>query len=170
MDHGAFAQNMDFARSHPSDFLLFPLRFYPTTVVTLVRTLASHKPRSQTVIAGQGHFDPMSTHAAFPSGPCQLPLSGEDFPMDSAREFRQKYTTPQTAVLVYVSPIAACTNAGLVTSQPFAAIPAATPRLLPPSSFKSDALFPAHLMPAAVPGATAQLIEAIQKALPATAK
>lgn len=162
--HGSPLQIATFALTHVIDTLEFPFRFYSANPPNAIRTSLRHEHPAPAVAAAMGHADPLSRRPPLTS-PCAFPPDlTRTKPSSTARTLIQTYTTPPTDTLFYIAPMPACINVETFTRRNYSEVHAAPPRVLPVLSFKLDFAY-THLLPEAVPDATAKLTEAIRARL-----
>lgn len=164
--HGTLRQITAFASSHLVDALQFPFRFYSANPPNAIRTALRREHPSAAVAQALGHADPLTRRPPL-QGPCTFPpdLTTEK-PAATALALIQTYRTARTDLLFYLAPMPACDNVSEFTKRRYPALAAEPPQVLPVSWYKMDFAY-AHLLPSAVPSATASLTQAIQKRLAA---
>ena len=162
--HGNPRQIANFAFTHPTDTLQFPFRFYSANPPNAVRTALRGEHASLAVAAAMGHADPLSRRPPLTS-PCVFPSDlTRTKPSSTAETLLQNYTTTSTETLFYIAPMPACSNVATFTNRSYAQVHTVPPHVLPVLSFKLDFAY-THLLPEAVPAATAALTEAIRARL-----
>jgi hypothetical protein len=166
--HGSWGQIFHFAVHHLEETLNFPFRVYsglgPRAIIDLLRP--SHAVPE--VVASRGHevndlpVGPLSSDCILPD------VLVEEHRTDSAQALINRYTTPQTKTMLYLSPVPGCQNAGSLLSSIRAKsnIPAALPAVLAAGDFSSDNMF-AHVRPDAVTTSTDLLTRAVRLRLEA---
>ena len=167
MRHASWGEIARYAVRHPLEMAEFPLRLYSTFGPKMLMAILQHRSRIHDITAGLGHapyvpkFGPLTDL-------CQIPSSlmrqrGDQ----SVVELRERYTTANTQVMVYLAPVPRCTNSAAVPLE-HTELGAAAPKLLPPSDFAADPYY-AHIRPASVPSATKVFAEALRERLQRTA-
>lgn len=153
-----------FALQQPTELLAYPFRLYSTFGPKMIKAVLHHVDREKEVADALGHAD-YKEHFAPLTSDCLIP---RDYLAKtgtaSVQALVQKYTTPQTRVLVYVAPVPACRNAAEETGRPFADVHAEGQKTLPPEEFAADPYY-AHVLPQFVPDSTAQLIATLRPLL-----
>jgi hypothetical protein len=153
-----------FVKAHPMTALQFPLMFYPANFGVdglLHRGLL--RQRAVEVAATNGHTDSVGPRRAQSS--CVIPAGLIDrIRFDGIKELIQKYTTPQTKVLLFLAAIPSCTNAQAIVDRARLLLPTAAPEILPASLFVDDNYY-VHIFADGVQQATANLIEAVRPLL-----
>jgi hypothetical protein len=161
--HGSWSQIFHFAAHHLEETLNFPFRVYsglgPHVIVDVLH--GSHAVPE--IVASRGH-----EVNDLPVGPlasdCTLPDTLlEEHRTDSVQALINRYSTPQTKTMLYLSPVPGCQNADALLSAIRAKnnLPAALPAVLAASDFSSDNMF-AHVRPDAVSTSTDLLTQAIR--------
>ena len=162
--HAGPTQIATFASTHLIDTFQFPFRFYSANPPNALRTALRHEHPSQDVAQAMGHADPLSRRPPL-TPPCTFPTDlTRTKPTTTARTLIHTYTTQNTQTLFYIAPMPACTNVDAFTTRSYREVNAAPPRVLPVASYKLDFAY-THLLPEAVPQATATLAEAIRARL-----
>lgn len=135
--HGSFREIAAYYHSHLNEILAFPFKFYRSEGLDSIMRLS--QPATTPEIATRlGHLD-FGNYATL-SPNCIYPHQLVDGtpPINTARELIQRYTTPQTRVLVYIAPIPNCRDAATIRGRNYASLGAQPPRLLSPGLFASD--------------------------------
>ena len=158
--NGTLGDIANFALHHPKTFLRFPLQVNALLDFHDLQ-LALRTDRRQQAIAGHGHLNYTDPVGSVPPN-CSLPSSylhaADTSPI---RSLIKQYTTPQTTVLLYLSPIPSCNNAGEVAMQHLRGLPVAAPQALPPEWFAADGMY-AHILPTHVAAGTQLLVNALR--------
>lgn len=160
--HGTPRQLVKFYRTHLDQLLSFPFRFYRVQSFAGLRYLIHPRPGPPPMSVSGGHRPIADYPALLPN--CAFPPSRTLAGTASIRQLVARYTSQQTRVLVYVSPVADCRGAERLTRSDYTGFPAAPPRLLPSGDFVRDGFY-VHPLPAGVQLATAQLTEAVRPLL-----
>ena len=165
---GTASEMAAFARRHPLEAGIFPLKFYATALEMALHRVP-HRTQNAQLAATHGHMD--NTDTAALQNNCSFPpflLNAIRF--DWVRSLGARYATPETRVLFYVAPVPTCTNVSSVISRPYGELPAAPPAQVPPQFFSNDVRY-VHPLPFAVPELTRKLTDAVRPLLePASAK
>ena len=159
---GTGAELLAFARKHPEDAGIFPLRFYATALELVLH----HVRRSNQDVqlkATHGHVDNMD-ETALPASCAFTPLLLNNIRFAWVRSLGAKYATPQTKVLFYVAPVPSCSNVASVMGRPYNELPAAPPVQVLPGFFSNDIRY-LHPLPFAVPQITSNLIDVVRPLL-----
>jgi len=151
-----------FARRHPQEVILFPLKFYETEWQLMLHRRPRANQEAQ-LIATRGHVD--NIESTMLRAPCWFPR----FLIDNVRfswvhDLGERYRSPETQVLFYVAPVPACENVSQVLERPYDQLPARPPKPLPPEFFISDVRF-IHPRPPAVSQITRDLVDAVRPVL-----
>ena len=162
--HGTFAEIAGYYRHHVQELLTFPFGFYRVNTISGFLNLRLPDPPPSDLARTQGHRDlpklkPMG-------GQCTLPadyLSGH-LPMGTARELVDRFNTKQTQAILYLAPVADCTNISEVERADYSQFPGTVPHVMAPSTFANDGYY-AHPMPPNVPLFSDQLVERIRPLL-----
>ena len=168
--HGSAKEIGAFALKHPSDALEYPFMAYSTGPKAALVSALHHDDRFKVIAANRGHLESASVSAGGRKAvtnvesPCILPARFFGKGSGSVQELRAKYAAKNIRILVYLAPVPACENVGVVTTEDYSSVNAATPNVLPPSSFRDDGFY-IHLDPSAVPSATSALSSAVKQAL-----
>ncbi len=163
--HGSPAEIVHFTLHHPTEMLQFPFRLYSTFGPKMIAAALHHVNREEATADSLGHAD--YNDASYPplQPDCTLPASYLDQTgMGSVQELVQRYHTPGTEVMVYLAPVPRCRNSALLTQRSYAPLQAMPPKVLPPGFFAADVDY-AHVLPAAVPEATAVFARALRERL-----
>ncbi len=157
LHNGTPSNILRFAKAHPLELLAFPFRLNSTIGVHLLRTMLRHEDREQQTAAALGHAAYAQPYPPL-AAPCTLPSRFLQQENDAAvRSLIERFSTPQTRVLVYLAPIPDCSGASVFRDRATSMTRPEPPALLPPSWFASDLLY-AHPVPGAVPHTTATFI------------
>ena len=168
--HGNAREIAAFALKHPFDALEYPFMAYSTGPKAALMSALHHDDRFKAIAANRGHLESASVSAGGRKAvtnvesPCTLPARFFGKESGSVQDLRAKYAAGHTRILVFLAPVPACENVGSVTAQDYSSVKAATPNVLPPSSYRDDGFY-IHLDPSAVPAATATLTTAVKRAL-----
>ena len=161
--HGSWNRIFHFAVHHLEETLNFPFRVYsglgPHAIIDLLRS--SHAVPE--VVASRGHEVNDLPVGPLSSG-CSLPdVLVQEHDTASVQALINRYSTPQTKTMLYLSPVPGCQNAGALLSSIRAKnnIPAALPAVLPAGDFSSDNMY-AHVRPDAVTASTDLLTRAVR--------
>ena len=163
--HESWPQITNFTVHHPLEMLRFPFRLYATFGPKVVTAALHHVNREQATADSLGHADFNDKNFGPLKPQCTIPadLSAETG-TGSVGELKQRYTTAQTRVVVYIAPVPDCGGSRSFADRSYAALAAAPPRLLPADDFVGDRYY-AHAMPGAVPDVTAAFGDALARML-----
>ena len=151
-----------FARRHPREIVMFPLKFYGTAWQFTMHHVPQVNQETQ-LTATRGHID--NTDPTIMKAPCRFP----QYLIDNIRfawvhDLGERYQTSVTQVQFYVAPVPACENVAAVAGRPYGQLPASPPKQVAPEFFMDDVRF-IHPRAAAVHELTNNLIEAVQPLL-----
>ena len=163
--HGTAAEIRSFVASHLQAALEFPFQFYRAVPKRdWVLGALRHEKRDAIVAASGGHMDYPGTGARQNSR-CVFPDQYVNTSRyDTVARLAERYRTPKTKVLVYLSPIPACRNAQVLLTRSYRSVPAAPPRLVPTEQFMADEQY-VHLATDSVPYTTQLFMDDVTKAL-----
>jgi hypothetical protein len=162
--HGTAAEVMAFFRRYPAATLEFPFRFYMANPKNAWYTYRRHLRPGATAYATGGHDNALYMFGPI-TGNCTLPASKvQAVPLDSAKEFLEKYNRGSTRATVYLAPVPDCSNASLLANRSFAEIQAPAPRILKANDFLADPFY-GHIQPEGVSDSTNLLVDYIRKIL-----
>jgi hypothetical protein len=159
---GTRGELLAFARKHPEDVGLFPLKFYATASELLLHHVA-HPDQDAQLESTHGHIDNVDK-TSLPESCTFTPLLLDNIQFDWVRSLGAKYASPQTKVLFYVAPVPSCTNVSAILTRPYGELPATPPKQVPPRFFSDDIRY-VHPLPFAVPQLTGDLTEAVRPLL-----
>jgi hypothetical protein len=160
--NGGLSDWVSAIRLAPQAFLHFPLLYYR---MSSGLNRMEGKPLSTEVLKpDQGHVRLSSTTGLL-SGSCSFSKSDlqESASAEGAEEIQRHFTTDATRVLVYLSPLPACSNVQQLLAMLPGRLHLAQPLVLPPSNFAANAI--THPSPDTEQFRTRALAEAIQQAL-----
>ena len=164
---GSFREIASFAVKHPTDAVLFSLRFYANSWDFLQHRV-SHRGQEETLAATHGHVE--NTESTVLASPCKFPrLLLDNIRFDWVKALGAKYASQQTKVLYFVAPVPSCTNVSELLNQPYGELPAALPVVLPTEIFVRDIRY-IHPHPDAVPLITRNLSDFVRSTLAVPAK
>ena len=159
--HGDLFQVWDFVRSHPGLTMLFPFQLYSISPKQSLRAAFRGQDRASALRTTMGHMENQFTLQHLVA-PCQIPPKFTAVSsLVSVRALVERYRSPQTKILIFLSPIPACGGAAAVSHRSYAEVPADPPHEMSPALFYDDTYY-AHLVPAGVPEATRVLAESIR--------
>ncbi len=165
--HMSAREIAQFAWRHPTELLVFPFRFFSTFGPKMIHAALHGVNREETTAKALGHVDFTEPFPPLTAG-CSLPQNFLDHTgVASVQELVRRFSTPGTQVIVYLAPVPGCSNTAQLLGRSYAAVDAAPPVVLPPSSFAGDVYY-AHMEPKSVPVASTLLAAAIRQRLATT--
>jgi hypothetical protein len=161
--HGSWSQILHFAVHHLEETLNFPFRVYSGLGPRVIIDLLHSSHAGPEIVASRGH-EVNDLPVGPLSGDCTLPDTLiEEHRADSVQALMNRYSTPQTRAMLYLSPVPGCQNTGVLLSaiRAKSSMPTVLPAVLAPGDFSSDNMF-AHVRPNAVATSTDLLTRAIR--------
>jgi hypothetical protein len=154
--HGSWRQIADFGFHHPREVLYFPFRVFSNwSIVATLHGLRGSRASSE-VYESRGH---VKNDLPFPalSDACSFPSAVMDsHGMTTIRQLQTRYTSSQTATMLYLAPVPRCENVNRLIGSVKERLASPPPAVLPAGEFTADSYY-AHLRPNAVDLATTQL-------------
>lgn len=155
--HGTWRQAWDYARRRPSEVLLFPLRFYASSLQVRAALLPHHALKIPVTL---GHVE-LEDHRPL-RNTCSIPADFSRLRNNAfIRSLVKTFTSGSTETLVYMAPIPGCAHATNFAQGPYSELGATPPGVLPPSDFADDSRY-AHALPGAVPAITDLLAQSVR--------
>ena len=149
-----------FTAYHPLDVLAFPMQIQSTLDIRNLKA-AMHGGKTGDMQQTFGHRDYTEPWPAV-SAACEIP---QRYIMQTAQtsvqDLAEKYRRQGYRVVIYLAPIPACSNSGLLTQRPSGDFALKSPATLAASSFAQDDFY-GHLWPAAVPAASHLLADTLR--------
>jgi len=162
--HGTSREIFTFFEGHPFESIQFPWMFYKENISANLFKRENFRKEAQQVAMTNGHADYIGATLRYNSL-CTIPprLIGR-IKYDWVRGLAEKYSTPETKVMVYLAPIPACRNAQAVVDRTQKVTELQPSKIMPANLFMDDKYY-VHLDASGVREATEQLIEAVRPLL-----
>ena len=158
--HGTATDILGYYRNHPSEYLVFPFKFYRWLDLNSIRKLTGPHGGPADLERSGGHMGVGVSELLTPA--CRLPAQvlAASSSMKTVRLMAARYASAQTRVMVYVAPIPNCAGATTVLENNFSQLPASSPLVLAPRYFVADGNY-AHPGVDGLPVVSDQLSSAI---------
>ena len=162
--HADLPSRLHFALRHPGETFLFPFRLYSTFSPAMLKALRKPVNNSETVIASaMGHFADTENFPPL-TGACRIPKHLLEQTGTSDLEGLARRYSGQLPVMVYLSPMPACLNAGEFANRGVPSLGVKPAVTMPAQDFLADEGY-AHVEPAYVPVSTQLFTDALRARL-----